>query len=33
LLAEIDRLNAEQQQYVVAANLDIDQDQNPFMQQ
>jgi hypothetical protein len=33
LLAEIDRLNAEQQQYSVAANLDIDQDQNPFMQQ
>ena len=33
LLAEIDRLNAEQQQYLVAANLDIDQDQNPFMQQ
>jgi hypothetical protein len=33
LLAEIDRLNAEQQQYAVAANLDIDQDQNPFMQQ
>jgi hypothetical protein len=33
LLAEIDRLNAEQQQFAVAANLDIDQDQNPFMQQ
>jgi len=33
LLAEIDRLNAEQQQYLIAANLDIDQDQNPFMQQ
>lgn len=33
LLAEIDRLNAEQQQYAVAANLDIDQGQNPFMQQ
>jgi hypothetical protein len=33
LLAEIDRLNAEQQQYSVAASLDIDQDQNPFMQQ
>jgi hypothetical protein len=33
LLAEIDRLNAEQQQYSIAANLDIDQDQNPFMQQ
>ena len=33
LLAEIDRLNAEQQQYSVAAAMDIDQDQNPFMQQ
>jgi hypothetical protein len=33
LLAEIDRLNAEQQQYSVAANLDIDHEQNPFMQQ
>ena len=33
LLAEIDRLNAEQQQYSVAAAMDIDQGQNPFMQQ
>jgi hypothetical protein len=33
LLAEIERLNAEQQQYSVAAAMDIDQDQNPFMQQ
>lgn len=33
LLAEIDRLNAEQQQYAMGAALDIDQDQNPFMQQ
>jgi hypothetical protein len=33
LLAEIDRLNAEQQQYLIAANLDIDHEQNPFMQQ
>ena len=33
LLAEIDRLNAEQQQYAVAAAMDIDQGQNPFMQQ
>jgi hypothetical protein len=33
LLAEIDRLNAEQQQYAMGAAMDIDQDQNPFMQQ
>jgi hypothetical protein len=33
LLAEIDRLNAEQQQYAVNAAMDIDQGQNPFMQQ
>jgi hypothetical protein len=33
LLAEIDRLNAEQQQYAVTAAMDIDQGQNPFMQQ
>jgi hypothetical protein len=33
LLAEIDRLNAEQQQYAIGAAMDIDQDQNPFMQQ
>ena len=33
LLAEIDRLNAEQQQYAVTAAMDIDQGQNPLMQQ
>jgi hypothetical protein len=33
LLAEIDRLNAEQQQFAVTAAMDIDQGQNPFMQQ
>jgi hypothetical protein len=33
LLGEIDRLNAEQQQYAVSAAMDIDQGQNPFMQQ
>jgi hypothetical protein len=33
LLSEIDRLNAEQQQYAVAAAMDIDQGQNPLMQQ
>ncbi|CAB4134019.1 Phage P22-like portal protein [uncultured Caudovirales phage] len=33
LLGEIERLNAEQQQYAVSAAMDIDQGQNPFMQQ
>jgi uncharacterized protein YjdB len=33
LLSEIDRLNAEQQQYAVTAAMDIDQGQNPLMQQ
>ena len=33
LLAEIDRLNAEQQQYAMTAAMDIDQGQNPLMQQ
>jgi hypothetical protein len=33
LFNEIDRLNAEQQQFAVSAAMDIDQDQNPFMQQ
>jgi hypothetical protein len=33
LLAEIERLNAEQQQYAVTAAMDIDQGQNPLMQQ
>jgi hypothetical protein len=33
LLAEIDRLNAEQQQYAMGAAMDIDHEQNPFMQQ
>ena len=33
LLAEIDRLNAEQQQFAGTAAMDIDQGQNPFMQQ
>jgi hypothetical protein len=33
LLAEIDRLNAEQQQYAMVAAMDIDHEQNPFMQQ
>jgi hypothetical protein len=33
LLAEIDRLNAEQQQFAMTSAMDIDQDQNPFMQQ
>ena len=33
LLAEIDRLNAEQQQFALTAATDIDQGQNPFMQQ
>jgi hypothetical protein len=33
LIAEIDRLNAEQQQYAVTAAMDIDQGQNPLMQQ
>ena len=33
LLAEIDRLNAEQQQFAATAAMDIDQGQNPFMQQ
>ena len=33
LLAEIDRLNAEQQQYAMTAAMDIDQGQNPMMQQ
>jgi hypothetical protein len=33
LLAEIDRLNAEQQQYAMTAAMDIDLGQNPLMQQ
>jgi hypothetical protein len=33
LLAEIDRLNAEQQQFAMGAAMDIDHEQNPFMQQ
>jgi hypothetical protein len=33
LLTEIDRLNAEQQQYAMTAAMDIDQGQNPLMQQ
>jgi hypothetical protein len=33
LMAEIDRLNAEQQQFAISASMDIDHDQNPFMQQ
>jgi ATP-dependent Zn protease len=32
LLAEIDRLNAEQQQYAVAATADISQGASPFVQ-
>jgi len=33
LLSEIDRLNAEQQQFAMTAAMDIDQGQNPLMQQ
>jgi hypothetical protein len=33
LMAEIDRLNAEQQQFAMGAAMDIDHEQNPFMQQ